>query len=489
MKKFLEKLSCFFVVALILGCFIKVFADDSLSTIKERGSIKVATNAEFEPFEYKDGDKVVGIDIDISKKIAESLGVAIKINDVSFDAVTLELKNGNCDFAIAAMSYSEDKAKSVDFSDPYYYAKQAVLVAGLSGIKSANDLPGKKIGVHMGTTGDIYCTENFKNADIQRYNKGSDAVLDLINGRLDAVVIDDAPAGKLIRVLGNKVKMLDGYLFEESYRIAVPRGNTEFLNYINITLKNMKDNGEIDKIVNKYIIAEKTQDNSIAAQFYNNFVYKDRYKMIVNGILATLEITAVALLIGIMIGVAVAVVKVGHKNNFIFKTLKIISNIYLTIIRGTPVVVQLFVIYYIVLASTGFSKIAVAMIAFGINSGAYVSEIIRSGILSVDSGQYEAGRSLGLSEKITMIKIILPQAFKNILPTLVNEFIQLIKETSVAGFIGVMDLSRAGDVIRSQTYEPVVPLISVAFIYLVIVMITTLLMSFLERRLRAGDKR
>ena len=489
MKKFLKKLSCFFVVALIFGCFIKLFASDALSTIKERGSIKVATNAEFEPFEYKDGDKIVGIDIDIAKKIAESLNVSIKINDVSFDAIIAELGNKNCDFAIAAMSYSEDKAKSVDFSDPYYYAKQAVLVAGLSGIKSANDLPDKKIGVHMGTTGDIYCTENFKNADIQRYNKGSDAVLDLINGRLDAVVIDDAPAYKLVRVPGNKVKMLDDYLFEESYRIAVPKGNAKLLNHINVTLKTMKDSGEINKIVSKYITSGETPSVDIVAQFYNNLMSKDRYKMILNGLFATVQITAVALFVGIVIGLATALVKVSHRNDFIFKILKVLANVYLTIIRGTPVVVQLFVIYYIIFSSTGLSKILVAMIAFGINSGAYVSEIIRSGILSVDKGQYEAGRSLGLSGRITMTKIMLPQAFKNVLPTLVNEFIQLIKETSVAGFIGVTDLSRAGDIIRSQTYEPFVPLMSVAFIYLVIVTITTLLMAFLERRLRVSDKR
>jgi His/Glu/Gln/Arg/opine family amino acid ABC transporter permease subunit len=218
-------------------------------------------------------------------------------------------------------------------------------------------------------------------------------------------------------------------------------------------------------------------------------VYKDRYKMILDGLLATVEITAVALLIGILIGLTVAILKVSRKNNFAFKILRGLANVYLTIVRGTPVLVQLFVIYYIILSSTGLSKIEVAMIAFGINSGAYVSEIIRAGILSIDRGQYEAGRSLGLSEKITMTKIILPQAFKNVLPTLVNEFIQLIKETSVAGFIGIVDLSRAGDIIRSQTYEPLVPLMTVASIYLVMVMITTLLMSFLERRLRVSDKR
>ena len=464
-------------------------AENKLSEIQKSGEIKIATNAEFEPFEYKNGDKIVGIDIDIAKKIAESLNAQTKINDVSFDAVTLELNSGNCDFAIAAMSYSSDKAQNVDFSDVYYYSKQAIIVPNNSNIKSSADLDGKRIGVAMGFTGDIYCTENFKNAAIERYNKSSDAVLDLINNRLDAVVVDDAPAKKLISLSNNKVKMLDEYLFEEGYRITVPKGETELLEHINSVLKSLKDSKEIDKIVDKYITDSYSPSIDLIAQIYNNLKEKDRYKMIINGLLTTLEITAVALLIGIFIGILISAVKVSRKENFVIKILKAIADLYLTIIRGTPVVVQLFVMYYLIFSSTGLSKIFVAMIAFGVNSGAYVAEIIRSGILSIDIGQYEAGRSLGLSESLTMRKIIMPQALKNVLPTLVNEFIQLIKETSVAGFIGVMDLSRAGDIIRSQTYEPLVPLSTVAILYLITVIATTFFMSFIERKLRVNDKR
>ena len=487
MKHLSKKMLC---TAFILATTLfTANAANKLSKIQQSGEIKIATNAEFEPFEYKDGDKIVGIDIDIAKKIAESLNAQTKINDVSFDAVTLELNSGNCDFAIAAMSYSSDKAQNVDFSDVYYYSKQAIIVPNDSNIKSSSDLDGKRIGVAMGFTGDIYCTENFKNAKIERYNKSSDAVLDLINNRLDAVVVDDAPAKKLISLSNNKVKMLDEYLFEEGYRIAVPKGETELLEHINSVLKSLKDSKEIDKIVDKYITDSYSPSIDLIAQIYNNLKEKDRYKMIINGLLTTLEITAVALLIGIFIGILISAIKVSRKNNFVINILKILANLYLTIIRGTPVVVQLFVMYYLIFSSTGLSKIFVAMIAFGINSGAYVAEIIRSGILSIDIGQYEAGRSLGLSESITMRKIIMPQALKNVLPTLVNEFIQLIKETSVAGFIGVMDLSRAGDIIRSQTYEPLVPLSTVAILYLITVIATTFFMSFIERKLRVNDKR
>ncbi|MGN1043746.1 MAG: ABC transporter substrate-binding protein/permease [Acutalibacteraceae bacterium] len=487
MKKFYKYLA--FVSLIFFGFLLDVSASNCLDDIKSRGYVKVSTNAEFEPFEYKDGKKMVGIDIDIAQKIAEKLGVELIINDVSFDAVILELLNRNCDFAISAMSASEEKSKNVDFSDSYYVSKQMVIVPQSSDILSLEDLHGKRIGVALGFTGDIYCTENFVDSDIQRYSKATDAVLDLVNHRLDAVVVDDVPAKKLVKSFGNQVKLLDECLFREDYRIAVPKGEKELLNYINFVLNDMKKSGEIDNIVSKYTEVKDTKSVDLIGQIYRNLIYKDRYKMILSGLCVTLEITAVALIMGIILGILVSIVKVSRNKSFIFKILKFFANVYLTIIRGTPVVVQLFTIYYLVLCSTGLNKIFIAMIAFGINSGAYVAETMRAGLQSVDSGQYEAGRSLGLSSSVTMKKIVLPQAFKNCLPTLVSEFIQLIKETAVAGFIGITDLSRAGDIIRSQTYEAFVPLITVAAIYLVIVVITTCIMSVIERRLRASDKR
>ena len=489
MKKFLKYIAVICFVC--FGCFICAFAKDSgFEDIKARGYIKVSTNAEFEPFEYKDADKIKGIDIDIIKKIAEHLNLGVQINDVSFDAVTLEIKNKKCDLAISAMSYSEERAQNVSFSDSYYLSKQVIIVPGENEeIKSKKDLHGKNIGVAMGFTGDIYCTENYLDSNIERYSKSSDAVFDLLNGKLDVVVVDEVPAHSLVNLSNNLCKILEDYLFEEDYRIAVAKDEEQLLNVVNETLQKMKGTGEIDKIINSYIDKSQTPSVDFIGQIYNNLVYKDRYKMIFNGFLTTLEITSVALLIGITLGLLVSLIKISKSSSILSKFLKALANIYLTIIRGTPVVVQLFAIYYLILSATGLNKITIAMIAFGINSGAYVAEIIRSGILSVDAGQYEAGRSLGLSSFITMKKIVLPQAFKNVLPTLVNEFIQLVKETAVAGFIGITDLSRAGDIIRSQTYEPFVPLATVAVVYLMVVTLTTFLMSFMERRLRSSDKR
>ena len=229
--------------------------------------------------------------------------------------------------------------------------------------------------------------------------------------------------------------------------------------------------------------------NSLKDSFYENFIVDDRWKYLTDGLKNTLLITILAILIGIILGFIVAIIRATHDKTGKMKILNFFAKIYLTIIRGTPVVVQLMIIYFVIFGSVNINKVFVAVLAFGLNSGAYVAEIVRSGIMSIDNGQFEAGSSLGLSYRQTMTSIILPQAFKNVLPALANEFIVLLKETSVAGYIAIADLTKGGDVIRSQTYDPFLPLIAVAAIYLVMVMFLTSLVTKLERRLAKNDKR
>lgn len=221
---------------------------------------------------------------------------------------------------------------------------------------------------------------------------------------------------------------------------------------------------------------------------YQNLIEGDRWKYIANGLGVTLQITFFAVLLGIALGFLVGVIRSTYEKTGKMRILDVICRIYLTIFRGTPVLVQLMIMYYIIFVTMD-NKILVAVLAFGINSGAYVAEIIRGGILSIDNGQFEAGRSLGFNYLQTMIYIILPQVFKNVLPTLANEFIVLLKETSVCGYIALQDLTKGGDIIRSQTYNAFVPLLMVAAIYLVMVMIFTYLVKILERRLRSSEQR
>jgi ABC-type amino acid transport system permease subunit len=234
-------------------------------------------------------------------------------------------------------------------------------------------------------------------------------------------------------------------------------------------------------------------------EFILNFLDGAKWKWLVDGLKNTLIITFFALLLGVAIGVIIAIIRSTYdKNREVYKKnggagyvvlsiLNFISNLYLTIIRGTPVVVQLLIFYFIVFASSR-NGIAVAVFAFGINSGAYVAEIFRGGIMSIDNGQFEAGRSLGFNYFQTMLYIITPQVIKATLPTLCNEFIVLLKETSVAGYVGIMDLTKAGELIRGRTFSAFMPLIAVALIYLVVVIILTRLVKILERRLRKNER-
>ena len=223
-------------------------------------------------------------------------------------------------------------------------------------------------------------------------------------------------------------------------------------------------------------------------KFHSTFIDGDRWMYLVHGLGTTLLITLFAVILGMVLGFLIAIVRSTHDKTGKLGFLNVLARIYLTIIRGTPVVVQLLIIYFVIFASVNVGKTFVAVLAFGLNSAAYVAEIVRSGIMSIDNGQFEAGASLGMNYPKTMISIILPQAFKNILPALANECIVLLKETSVAGYIALTDLTKGGDIIRSQTYEAFLPLIAVAVIYLVMVMILSSLVSELERRLAKSDR-
>lgn len=227
---------------------------------------------------------------------------------------------------------------------------------------------------------------------------------------------------------------------------------------------------------------------SFQEHFYLNFIKDSRWLYIWDGLKVTLTVTLFATLLGIAIGFVIAIIRSTHDRTGRFKALNFVAQIYLTVIRGTPVVVQLMIIYFVIFGSVDINKVIVAVLAFGINSGAYVAEICRAGIMSIDIGQLEAGRSIGFNYGQTMWYIILPQAFKNILPALGNEFIVLLKETSVSGYIALQDLTKGGDIIRSRTYDAFFPLVSVALIYLIMVMAFTKLVSMLERRLKQSER-
>ena len=345
-------------------------------------TLRMATNAQFPPYEYYESSEIVGIDVEIGRAVADKLGMVLKVEDMEFDSIIAAVKTGKADIGLSGFTVSEDRKKEINFSDSYAKSCQVMIVHTKS-------------------------------------SAGSTAAS---------------------------------------------------------SSESLSDGGNDDS------------EPTFLDRIYINFIKDDRWRYLVSGLYNTLFITFFAMLIGLALGFLLAIIRVAHDKNGSVPVLNFIAKLYVTVIRGTPVMVQLLIIYYVIFASVDIEKILVAIIAFGLNSAAYVSEVVRSGIMSIDDGQFEAGKSLGLKFPTTMINVILPQAFKNILPALGNELISLLKETSISGYIGLIDLTRGGDIIRSLTYEAFIPLIAVALIYLLIVVLLSAGVSRLERRLKKNER-
>ena len=424
-----------------------------------KDQLVIATNAAFEPFEYTNGENYYGIDMEIAALLAEHLGKELVIQNMDFDSVCLSVGQQKCDIAMAGLTIKEDRKEYVNFSDPYYNAAQKLIVKSndtafdncqtVEEIESILNEKGDAItiGVQTGTTGQFYCEGDESwgfagfPAQTTAYKNGALAVQDLLNNNIDYVIIDSAPAE---------------YITES----------------INETITQNSFMKKVDR-------------------FIEIFVDQKGYVKVLEGLKNTLIIAVSGLLIGILIGTLIATVRVIPKYKMLPRVLNSFCSFYVGLFRGTPIVVQLLIFYYVMLPILGahMTGVQVAICVFGLNSGAYISEIMRSGILSVDKGQMEAGRAVGLSFGTTMIKIVIPQAVKNILPTLGNEFIALIKETSVVSFIGAADLYVAFQYIGSNSYEFMVPYLVMALIYIVLVLLISLGIKIMERSLGRSDRR
>ncbi len=457
--------------------------------------ILMVTEATFPPYEYHEGEEIKGIDPEIMNEVAKRMNKKLVVEDMSFDSVITAVVSGKADVAASGITITEERKKQVDFSLPYVEAAQVIVVKKDSAIQSADDLKGKRIGVQHGTTGDTYVTKNIQQPE--RFPNAALVISALTAGKIDVAVIDQDPA-KMFLAKEKELQILPKPLVMEQYAIAVKKGNQELLNRINSTILDLQSTGKLKEICAKHtnviLNQAKTTPNAptgfwaeLKDDFNTNFIRESRWKYLVEGFLITLEISFFSVLVGIFMGFIVAVIRSTYDKTGKLRFLNALCKIYLTVIRGTPVVVQLLIIYFVIFGSVDISKIIVAIVAFGFNSGAYVAEIIRSGIMSIDKGQFEAGRSLGLNHTQTMLYIILPQAFKNVLPALGNEFIVLLKETSVSGYIALADLTKGGDIIRSQTYTAFLPLMAVAIIYLAIVMLFSHLLNKLEQRLKNNE--
>lgn len=414
----------------------------------------VATNCPFSPFEYIGDDGLVyGLDIEIAAKFAQMKGKTLVVKNISFDSIFTEVDAGYADIGMAGITVNEDRLKSYDFTNPYYEASQKLVVSQdntmFNNCKKASEvedilksLQNQSIGYQNGTTGNWYVAgdsdwgfDGFSNITPVGYTTAQLAIQDVVDGRIFGVVVDDAPANAIVQNMsnwGNKLETFLDTLKQATYR-----------------------------------------------------------ELILTGLKNTILIACLGLVIGILIGTVLAVIKVAPKYKLFTRILDKFATVYIGIFRGTPIVVQLLIAYYVllpILGVTGVEALTVGIWVFGLNSAAYVAEIMRGGLNSVDRGQLEAGRAVGLSYPTTMIKIIVPQAIKNTLPSLGNEFITLIKETSVVSFITVVDLYTAFNTIGTNKYSVVVPYIVMALIYIVLIVVITILIKIMERALKKNDR-
>lgn len=467
----------------------------------QNGRILMVTEASFPPYEFRDGNAIRGIDPEIMREVARRAGKELVIEDMSFDSVITAVVSGKADVAASGITVTPERNKQVDFSIPYVEAAQVIIVPKGSPIRNKDDIRGKRIGVQHGATGDMYVTRNIQQPE--RFPNGALAVAALAAGKVDLVVIDRDPAVMYL-AKDDHLEILPEPLTSETYAIAVRKGSTELLQQINSVIADLKTSGRLAEIREKYVamqaeaaMASGTREAGgswlenawldLKESFDVNFIQESRWKYLASGFLVTVQVSFFSVLLGVLMGFMVAVIRATHDTTGKLRFLNALCKLYLTVIRGTPVVVQLLIIYFIIFGSVDVSKVLVAVVAFGFNSGAYVAEIIRGGIMAIDKGQFEAGRSLGLGYAQTMVYIILPQAFKNVLPSLGNEFIVLLKETSVSGYIALQDLTKGGDIIRSQTYTAFMPLMAVALTYLAVVMLFSRLLVKLEKRLKNNE--
>lgn len=449
---------------------------------KNRGKLVLVTEAGFAPYEYYSGGEIVGVDISIGREIAKDLGKKLVVKDVAFDSIISEVKTGKSDFGAAGISYTEERAKEVDFTINYAESRQVIVVKKNSNITGPSNLSGK-VAVQLGTTADSYLSENYSNKLVLiREKKFLAAIEDLKVGKVDAVVMDELPASKLIT---KDMKILKDAVVTDYYGMVVNKNNKELLETINKTIKKLKKEGKIDNLLLKHMGIEDKNYSGIYGKIYQTLIKDSRYKFILTGITNTLLIAIGALVIGIIFGLLIALIRNYHDMTGKLKILNFISKLYVSIIRGTPSILQLMILYYVVFASSNTNILLVGIISFGINSSAYVAEIIRGGLASVDKGQIEAGSALSLNYFQIMRYVVIPQGMKNALPSLGNEFITLVKETSVGAYIGIVELTKASDIIASRTYDYFFPLIIIALIYLLITSVLSKIVSKLEVKLNA----
>lgn len=455
--------------------------DQTWEKIKERGELRVGLSADYAPMEFEHTvngkTEYAGVDIDLAKKIAKDNNLKLKIVNMSFDGLLGALKTGKIDIIISGMTSTPERKKQVDFSDSYMMTKNIMLVKKdkVNEYKDIKDFNNKKVGAQKGTEQEKIAQTEIENASITSLSRLPDVILALKSGKVEGAVVEKPVAEAYLKQ--NPKLGISNVKFNEEEKdtvIAVPKDSPKLLSQINKTIKEVKDKGLIDKYMTN--AANAMNDDSGFISKYGSFFLK--------GIKITILISLIGVALGSILGAFVALMKLSK-----IKIISWIASIYIEILRGTPMLVQVFIVFFGITAALGLdiSALVCGTIALVINSSAYIAEIIRAGINAVDKGQMEAARSLGLNYRQTMKSVIMPQAIKNILPALGNEFVTLIKESSIVSTIGVGEIMFNAQVVQGISFDPFTPLIVAAALYFVLTFVLTRIMNMIEGRLNASD--
>ncbi|HCY0306558.1 TPA: ABC transporter permease subunit [Staphylococcus aureus] len=455
--------------------------DQTWEKIKERGELRVGLSADYAPMEFEHTvngkTEYAGVDIDLAKKIAKDNNLKLKIVNMSFDSLLGALKTGKIDIIISGMTSTPERKKQVDFSDSYMMTKNIMLVKKdkVNEYKDIKDFNNKKVGAQKGTEQEKIAQTEIENASITSLSRLPDVILALKSGKVEGAVVEKPVAEAYLKQ--NPKLGISNVKFNEEEKdtvIAVPKDSPKLLSQINKTIKEVKDKGLIDKYMTN--AANAMNDDSGFISKYGSFFLK--------GIKITILISLIGVALGSILGAFVALMKLSK-----IKIISWIASIYIEILRGTPILVQVFIVFFGITAALGLdiSALVCGTIALVINSSAYIAEIIRAGINAVDKGQMEAARSLGLNYRQTMKSVIMPQAIKNILPALGNEFVTLIKESSIVSTIGVGEIMFNAQVVQGISFDPFTPLIVAAALYFVLTFVLTRIMNMIEGRLNASD--
>lgn len=455
--------------------------DQKWEKIKERDELRVGLSADYAPMEFEHTvngkTEYAGVDIDLAKKIAKDNNLKLKIVNMSFDSLLGALKTGKIDIIISGMTSTPERKKQVDFSDSYMMTKNIMLVKKdkVNDYKDIKDFNNKKVGAQKGTEQEKIAQTEIENASITSLSRLPDVILALKSGKVEGVVVEKPVAEAYLKQ--NPKLGISNVKFNEEEKdtvIAVPKDSPKLLSQINKTIKEVKDKGLIDKYMTN--AANAMNDDSGFISKYGSFFLK--------GIKITILISLIGVALGSILGAFVALMKLSK-----IKIISWIASIYIEILRGTPMLVQVFIVFFGITAALGLdiSALVCGTIALVINSSAYIAEIIRAGINAVDKGQMEAARSLGLNYRQTMKSVIMPQAIKNILPALGNEFVTLIKESSIVSTIGVGEIMFNAQVVQGISFDPFTPLLVAAALYFVLTFVLTRIMNMIEGRLNASD--